>query len=1353
MLHREREVPTTTTAQPVPAMVSQTKATSRGAASLYSALVAFDCGGRTVLARALLDAGAAIPMMTESLAASLGLPRRHDPIPITGISGTARCQYTVTCSVMSVDSRYKLPDIMFTLIPSLEPIAKPSNVTEILNTPELRHYSLADADLGGRVDLVLGITQVTGLTTGKPFQVGNMGALPTQLGLCLSCPLDHDARPAVNTVTTTSDLDADISKLWELDRVPEAPTINAEEQSALDQFDASCQRVDGRYTVSLPRTDSPPVLGDSRRQALSRLFANERSLTTKKTLQPFQDVVREYFTLDHAEEVPHSDIDRASYYLPVHAVVKESSTSTKVRAVFDASARTTTGSSFNDQLLPGPNLYPPLTDVLIRFRCHSSAVSADISKMFREILLNAEERDWHRFLFRAADNTIRDARMKRLTFGVKSSPFLATQALRRHAQTHLESHPSAAQTILSDFYVDDVLSGAPTTELAFKLFQDLRDLLSDACMDLRKWRTNDPALRQLIPEHLLETDACPISPAAPKALGIHWDTRADVLHVAVPDLPPPSTKITKRVIASITAGVFDVLGIFAPVVISARILFQDTWKRGLSWDEEVSEDLLQRWQAWTSDLPVIHDHPVPRRILTCSSSDSTISLHGFCDASSVAYGVVIYARTEAPDSISTSLVVAKARVLPTKPITIPKAELSGALLLAKMLKHTIELLHLPIQSAYAWTDSQIVLFWLPKAPSALNRFVANRVATIQELLPAQHWRHVPTSQNPADLASRGVRAEDLLSSELWWCGPKWLTLSPEHWPPPFRSKPPISIYSVSIKPSDPLPPSQLAFIANIVSVRASFFSLVRVLCYIFRFIHNCRHPPAQHLSGTLTCTEVERAKSALYRLSQLESYPDAFHAARTLSPLPKGHPLRHFQVKLSRSGHLIALSRVRNPDAPNTAAELVPLSAKSSVARLLLTSIHRAYGHPGTSTLMAILSSSFVISGARNFLKGVSRQCVTCQRVLAQPVTQVMGLLPAVRSTPAPPFANTGVDFAGPVTLRTGYTRKPVHVKSYVSVFVCMATKAVHLELCESLSTPDFLATLRRFIARRGCPNHIFSDNGSNFVGAAEEIRAIRRMADSESYKTDLMNFCNTTGLTWHHIPPRAPHFGGLWEAAVKAMKIGLRKLITPHPLTWSELTTLLTEVEATLNSRPVAPLHADDLKEDNVLTPGHFLIGRPLRAPPTKLPSTGKMSLLKRWNLVERLQADLWRYWNSAYLSSCAARAKWLRPGFTLHVGDVVLVKDESLRSRSWPLALITALHTGDDGVSRVATIRCLGKTYQRPVHRLVHLVTDADENLHPSKGSTLLQDTSNSDAPAYASSAAPPRVCSGSTRPEQRI
>ena len=261
--------------------------------------------------------------------------------------------------------------------------------------------------------------------------------------------------------------------------------------------------------------------------------------------------------------------------MPVHAVMKDSSTTTKLRAVFDGSARTSSGHSFNDCLLPGTNLYPALLDVLIRFRFHQITLSADISKMFREILLNPGERDGHRFLVRTSDNAIKDARMVHLTFGIKSSPFAATQVLRLQADSHQTSHPSASAVVLRDFYVDDVLTRAPNINIALDLFTVLRDLLNDAGMSLQKWCTSDPELCRRIPTELLETELCCITPSSP--LGVHWDTASDTLHVAVPTSPTYHADVTK-----LMAGVFDVLGLFAPFVVATCIMFQDTWRLGLS---------------------------------------------------------------------------------------------------------------------------------------------------------------------------------------------------------------------------------------------------------------------------------------------------------------------------------------------------------------------------------------------------------------------------------------------------------------------------------------------------------------------------------------------------------------------------------------------------------------------------------------------------------------------------------------------------------------------------------------------------------------------------------------------------
>ncbi len=378
-------------------------------------------------------------------------------------------------------------------------------------------------------------------------------------------------------------------------------------------------------------------------------------------------VLNEYLDLDHAELVPPSEkANTLSYYLPVHGAFKDSSTKTKVRAVFDASAKSTNGVSLNDTLEVGPNLYPLLPDVIIRFRCHRIGVSADISKMFREILLHTDEKDLHRFVMRNTEGKIQDYRMKRLTFGVKSSPYLATQVIRHLAETHLQSHPEASQAVLEDFYVDDFLSGTETVEEADSLRKQLCHLFSQAGMTLQKWRTSSSELRDLIPEELIETkDLVLTTPdAAPKALGIHWDVAKDSLHISTP-VTITTEQVTKRTIAADTAKVFDVLGLFAPAVIPARVLLQSLWKLPLKWDNTVPDNILQKWIEWTATLPIITNFAIPRRISKNYSPIVFKTLHGFSDASSTAYGAAVYVRLLHEDkTISVALLTAKARVLP-----------------------------------------------------------------------------------------------------------------------------------------------------------------------------------------------------------------------------------------------------------------------------------------------------------------------------------------------------------------------------------------------------------------------------------------------------------------------------------------------------------------------------------------------------------------------------------------------------------------------------------------------------------------------------------------------------------------
>lgn len=581
-----------------------------------------------------------------------------------------------------------------------------------------------------------------------------------------------------------------LRKFWEIEHFSsDEPSHTPEEQQACTHFQHTVNRDhDGRYHVSLPRRLGVPALGPSRDITLRRYHSTERSLTRQGTWDTYRALVSEYITLGHAEQVPTSDMGKPSscvYYLPMHSVVKLSSTSTKLRPVCDASSKTVTGISLNDTLLPGPSLYPLITLVINRFRRHTIAMTADVSKMYRQIGLNMDELDYHRFLHKDEAGEITDYRMTRLTFGVTSSPFLATQVLRQLAQDYQHEYPEASEIVRTAFYVDDVLTGAETISQAQQLRESLNLLLSKACMPLCKWRSNLKELLESIPDSLREMSDLHLSPEpgnALKTLGIHWSTEQDCLFVATPDV---STQLpaTKRSVASVVARIFDPLGWFTPATLPAKVLIQEAWALRLGWDDLLPSQLQSKWHEWISVITAIKNHPIPRHFGHPHKRVQNREIHGFSDASNIAYGGVVYIRTFFTDlDVSVDLVSSKTKVAPLKTLTVPRLELCGALLLSELMTSVASNLDISPTSLYAWSDSAVVLGWLNKSPKCLNVFVSNRVSKISSLVKPSHWRYVDTRCNPADLLSRGVSPNELLSNHLWWKGPLWLSLEPALWP-------------------------------------------------------------------------------------------------------------------------------------------------------------------------------------------------------------------------------------------------------------------------------------------------------------------------------------------------------------------------------------------------------------------------------------------------------------------------------------------------------------------------------------------------------------------------------------------
>ena len=353
--------------------------------------------------------------------------------------------------------------------------------------------------------------------------------------------------------------------------------------------------------------------------------------------------------------------------------------------------------------------------------------------------------------------------------------------------------------------------------------------------------------------------------------------------------------------------------------------------------------------------------------------------------------------------------------------------------------------------------------------------------------------------------------------------------------------------------------------------------------------------------------------------------------------------------------------------------------------------LHTSLCHCGPSLLLCSAGTKLHILGARRLSRRICSQCVVCRRAHPTTQSQLMGELPTNRVTTNSTFTHTGMDFAGPFTLKMGHVRRPVKVEAFICVFVCLTFKAVHLEVVSDLTTAAFQAALQRFVSRRNCPEHIYSDNGSNFVGAKNELHQLYSFLQEQKTSGEIQHYLSTHhSITWHNIPPRSPHMGGLWEAAVKGMKKHLRRVVGETLLTFEQLTTITCQVEACLNSRPLLPLTSHNPDGLQTLTAGHFLLYKSPSSYPSDPRVPARPHLLKKWQQCQAMVLHFWTRWSKEYLNSLQARTKWQTKQPSLQPGDTVIIRPhQHFFACHWPLGRITEVFPGKDNLVRVAVIQ----------------------------------------------------------------
>lgn len=754
---------------------------------------------------------------------------------------------------------------------------------------------------------------------------------------------------------------------------------------------------------------------------------------------------------------------------------------------------------------------------------------------------------------------------------------------------------------------------------------------------------------------------------------------------------------TKRTILSEVSQLYDPLGILGPVTILAKILMQELWKSGLDWDEPVTGTILSNWFEFKGQLRSVEMLKIPRRVV--DDNPVEIQAHGFADASERAYGACIYIRTQGCQGVHTYLLCAKSRVAPVKRLTLPRLELCAAVLVAKLMHKVKTTLSIKINKTYLWSDSTVVLHWVKNTSTSWKTFVANRVSIIQGITTVEDWYHVRSNENPADLISRGVLPEALINSDMWFFGPSWLNLNQADWP----------IEKLSVLESPDLLEQKRVNISvtkndsfELFSKFSSFNTLLHVFAYVLRFVHNAKNK-TKRIIGALTPVEINRGLEKLVLIVQNESFGSDIENLRSKGKLSMRSSLLSLNPFLDHDELLRVGGRLSNSSFDYDKKHPLLLPHHHNFTSLLFQHEHKRLLHCGSQTLLLAVREKFWPIAGKSIAKKVTRNCIICFKSRPRTLNYKMGDLPATRITPNRPFTIVGTDFAGPFLLKDRLTRGAKMIKAYTCIFVCFVTKAVHLELVSDLTTEAFLAAFKRFTSRRGLCSEIHSDNGTNYVGASNELKKIYDFLRNNENNIRA-NFIKH-GINWRFIPARSPHFGGLWESVVRSMKSHLTKVIGNTHLAFDEFNTILAQVEACLNSRPLSPL-SNDPTDLNPLTPGHFLIGASLQAVPEGNLLDLKPNSLSRWERAQQLTQEFWRRWLRECISQMQIRTKWKTTTEDQpKPGDMVLVRQDNLAALQWPIGRITNVFPGTDGIVRVVELKTARGTIKRTTKQVCKL------------------------------------------------
>ena len=1234
----------------------------------------------------------------------------------------------------------------------------PSHV-DLTKLPKLQDLNLADYSSSTShdvIDILVGSDYYWSIVTGEVMKTETgLVAVNSKLGWLLSGPTDSctteivthsnlvisSVHPEVLTGPEDDKLHSMLNCFWETESYGTHPESTVD--CSHEDFLPGLQFVDSHYQVNLPWNHDKSDLPTHYQLCYNRLRSLQNKLLHKPALMSeYQHVIQDQLDRGIIEPVDVTAQGvQAGHYMPHHPVIREDKKTTKVRVVYDGSAKMVNFLSLNDCLQKGPNLIPKLFNILIKFRSYAITLTADIEKAFLMIGINESDRDYLRFLWlkhpKDRESEVMHLRFTRLVFGLKLSPAVLGAVIAHHVEKYREMYPKAAGLLEESLYVDDLVAGAGSVDEAFNLYLNCKTLMKEGGFNLRKWNSNSTALKGKIGDHEGAAVDCVPKPSEiftsevvddeAKLLGVQWDSETDIFRFDFNELQnfALNLPLCKRSILRVSAGVFDPLGFLNPFTVRLKMIFQLLCTSKQSWDEPLEGELLEKWKTIIEEFVLLNCITIQRYYFK-PQDPVQIQVHGFCDASQYAYAAVIYVRSLYADgTVEMRLVASKTKIAPVKRQSIPRLELLGALILARLtsvVKPCIQ----SVAECFLWTDSMTALYWI-KNSKVWKQYVHHRVEEIRRLTIRSDWKHCPGSINPADLPSRGITARQLVNSTLWWTGPPFLQQEEQLWPHQEVCESTDEVYIEMLKNS---PPITLSMVTNTYCIMQSsideiidcteysnFHHLLRVTANVVRFVKilKARIKRDDNFEpGPIRAAEMNEAELIWIRIIQSKTFAleIQFICNNHVDEQRKPLLVSQFGLFYDETDHVIRCrGRINNSSLPTNVKNPILLPHHHHLVKLLIQCAHIKLMHSGVRDTLVQLRERYWILKGRQAVRSVIRSCVICRRYEGAFYPAIPSPdLPEIRVSDDPPFTHTGLDFAGPLFFQsTSSTHDSVKEKAYICLFTCASTRGIHLELTQGLDVEAFLMAFRRFTSRRGVPATLISDNAKTFKASSTQIAKIRRSTEVSRYLID-------NQITWTFIVERAPWWGGFWERLIQSVKRCLRKVIGRNIMKFEQLRTLLVEVEGIVNARPLTYVHDDTEGISYTLCPAHLLYGRRICHTPNsqhfEIVSTFQ-TLTKKWKSHKQLLNQFTTQWRKDYLLNlreCHAVSSKKESRPMIEVGQLVILKDDLTKRVFWKLAIVDELLPGRDGKIRAVKVKVPNEkgstsTLRRSIQHLIPL------------------------------------------------